>query len=328
MNTHKPATNNKRRATQTPLPQSASQKKLSAPEVDPIFIPTWAVEMQEEIAALKNDLFLLQDLQTENAALKSQLAKAIDEIASLKQHISSNIPSPSSPSSQPPQQEQQQKQVQFAETNESSQWQTVTHKKQKKKSQKQQKTQISKQKKLQQQKEAQQPPSESQLEWAYRGFREPEGPTGYEFIHLKTPTRSSQRTIRRRLALFGLSNKRILSVHYPTKGIVAILVHQSYAVEVKSLLQKAGIQPVAFDPTHPSVLCDPQFSNMTDAEKKETATNIYSSRISRIAINFNNTNRTHLATAIINYFHRLPIGHPFRIHDAFHDHFHNPDNYE
>ncbi|CEP13926.1 hypothetical protein [Parasitella parasitica] len=163
------------------------------------------------------------------------------------------------------------------------------------------------------------------LEWAYRGFKEPEGPTGYEFIHLKTATRTKQRAVRRRLECLGISNKRILNVHFPTKGIVAILVHQSYALKIVPLLQKAKIQPVDFDPTHPSVICDPQYDNLTFDKRKEKATILYSSRILRICTGMKHE---HLGTAIMNHFHGLPSTSSFKVMDVFHGYYHNPNDYD
>ncbi|CEP08470.1 hypothetical protein, partial, partial [Parasitella parasitica] len=125
---------------------------------------------------------------------------------------------------------------------------------------------------------------------------------------------TTQRTVRKRLECLGISNKRILNVHFPTKGIVAFLVHKTYAVDVKSLLQNAKIQPVAFDPTHPSVICDPQFNDLSNAEKQNQAKIIYGNRITRFC---SSMQPQHLGAAIINFFNSLPADDVYHLHDAF-----------
>ncbi|CEP13560.1 hypothetical protein, partial, partial [Parasitella parasitica] len=145
----------KRKATRTPLATTATQKKtqLATPTADPsadndssALLPEWAVQMQKEMIAWKQDLAILPKLRAENAELKARLQAARDEIKSLtKNTISSVNPhqpqpqqpqqqqepqqpqsqQPEQPQQQPPQTQQQQRHVHFgAATPAANQWQT------------------------------------------------------------------------------------------------------------------------------------------------------------------------------------------------------------
>ncbi|CEP08877.1 hypothetical protein, partial, partial [Parasitella parasitica] len=217
--------------------------------------------MQVEFLEIKKELGLLKQLQEENADLKSQLAAAILENEQLKTtHANTaSVATQQQPTSPPsssvmnsqwatvvrsniPQQQHQRGQ----QTQQKSQNQNTQKNKQNQKSQKNTKNTN----------KTPSPPSAKMLDWAYRGFTEATGPTGYQFIHCRNPTRTNQRTVRKRLAIIGISNRRVLAVQFPTKGVISLLVHNAYAEEIKASLARGKVTPMTFDPHHESVICD------------------------------------------------------------------------
>jgi hypothetical protein len=140
------------------------------------------------------------------------------------------------------------------------------------------------------------------LNWAYRGFTENTGPSGYQFIHFRNPARTNQRTVRKRLAIIGVSNRRVLAVQFPTKGVTSLLVHNAYADEIKASLAKGKVTPMNFDPHHESVICDPKHASLSVQQKQTMATNIYYSRMHRLCLAIQ---PAHVGSSIIRYFNKV-----------------------
>lgn len=156
-------------------------------------------------------------------------------------------------------------------------------------------------------------PTDGMINWATRDFSPVTGPQGYTFLYLATPKRLAPSAIRRKLTILGINTRRIIDIHLPTKGVIGILIHQSYVDEFTATLTRHNITTLTFDPTAASVIADPKFENITEFEKKKKATAIHQERIGRICANLRNR---HLGTAIINHFHRATDHH--HINDTIH----------
>jgi hypothetical protein len=143
-------------------------------------------------------------------------------------------------------------------------------------------------------------PTEGMLDWAVRSLQASSGPQGYEFIYLATPKRTPASQTRKILTIFGINTKRIIDIHAPTRGVIGLLIHQSFKDELTAALEKKKINPITFDPHAATVIVDPRYSDYTADEKSEKATEIHHQRIGRICHNLKNK---HLGNAIINFFH-------------------------
>lgn len=72
---------------------------------------------------------------------------------------------------------------------------------------------------------------------------------------------------RQKLQRIGIYNGRILDIHYPARGVMALLIHHSYEVELEAILTKFQISPVAdFNPTAAVHVNDPALGHLTVAE--------------------------------------------------------------
>ncbi|GAN11722.1 hypothetical protein MAM1_0859d11305 [Mucor ambiguus] len=256
--------------------------------------------LQNKFLDIKKEITLLKQLQEENADLKSQLAAALLEIEQLKiQHKTLTITNTSVATHQQPA---------SSSSIMDSQWASVVRSNIPQQIQQQQVNQKT-QKNKQNQKNTKNknttnqtyPPSAKMLEWAYLGFTEASGPTGYQFIHFKSSTRTNQRTVRKRLAIIGISNRRVLAVQFPTKGVISLLVHNAYAEEIKASLARGKVTPMAFDPHHESVICDPAHANLSIPQKKQMATDIYYNRMLKLC---STIKPAHVGSSIIRYFHQ------------------------
>lgn len=289
-------TNNKRRASQQPyITKVPNTKKLSAPpaelpNMETNILAQTVQKLQAEFLEMRQEIDIIKQLQQENADLKSRLEAALLEIEQLKQKNNKNTDQNNNNNT----------------TTMDSQWADVT-KQNLPPQQPQQKNKNQQQKKFQNQKKQQKnsTPTEGMLDWAYRGFTESTGPSGYQFIHFKISGRTTQRTVRKRLAVLGISNRRILAVQFPTKGVVALLVHNAYAEDIKALFAQKKIKPHDFDPLHEDVICDPQHIDKSTAEKKEMAATIYNARMVRLC---SAIKPQHIGSAIIRYFNQHVTG--------------------
>ncbi|CEP12814.1 hypothetical protein, partial, partial [Parasitella parasitica] len=154
-------------------------------------------QMQNEFLEIKKEITLIKHLQEENADLKSQLAAALLEIEQLKiqQKNFTNITSTSVATQQQPTSSSSAMDSKWAnvvrsnipQQNQQQQQQTQQHQKTQKNKQNQKN-----QKNKKNTNQTSSPPSAKMLDWAYRGFTEATGPTGYQFIHYRNPTRTNQ----------------------------------------------------------------------------------------------------------------------------------------
>ncbi|CEP20028.1 hypothetical protein [Parasitella parasitica] len=235
-------------------------------------------QMQNEFLEIKKEITLIKHLQEGNADLKSQLAAALLEIEQLKiqQKKITTITSTSVPTQQQPA---------SSSSAMDSKWANVVR------------SNIPQQQNQQQQKKHQNNQKTQKNNRAYRGFTEATGPTGYQFIHF----RNSTRTVRKRLVIIGISNRRVLAVQFPTKGVISLLVHNAYAEEIKASLARGRASPIAYDPHHESVICDPKHANLSAPQKQQMAADIYYNRMFKLC---STMKPAHVGSSIIRYFHQ------------------------
>lgn len=110
--------------------------------------------------------------------------------------------------------------------------------------------------------------SSRQLQVVARTFTPVSGTHGYQYIYLPSRFRESISSARGKLAKLRLENSRILHLYYPTRRVVAILVHNDYVKYALTALSKAGIKPLEdFDPRDPANLHDSKYANLTNVER-------------------------------------------------------------
>jgi hypothetical protein len=139
------------------------------------------------------------------------------------------------------------------------------------------------------------------VEWALRHFQEPVGPSGYTFLYLNTPRRTTPGELRKTFTILGVNTKRIIDIHAPTRGVLGILIHNSYEQELTTLLTTHKLKPLNFNPTAASVIVDPRYDDHSTAARTQKATTIQQHRIGRICHRLRNQ---HLGNAIITHFNQ------------------------
>jgi hypothetical protein len=85
--------------------------------------------------------------------------------------------------------------------------------------------------------------------------------------------------MRTNLTDLGLENSRLVNVHFPDSNVVAVLVHNDYASEALSILQKKKVSPEPnFDPLSHTILRDPKFKNLDEASRSAKILEIHYTR--------------------------------------------------
>ncbi|KAI9358445.1 hypothetical protein BD770DRAFT_410256 [Pilaira anomala] len=118
-----------------------------------------------------------------------------------------------------------------------------------------------------------------------------------------TTTTSSQKKNRKsqrsNLHSLGVNNSRVLDIHYPSRTVVALLVHNDYREEIIMILKKHGVSNLPdYTPTHHTTISDPQFKNLSVTEKSSLAIEKNNHRLVR-ALPFI---RDHIAKAVARFF--------------------------
>ncbi|KAG2215751.1 hypothetical protein INT45_005208 [Circinella minor] len=94
-----------------------------------------------------------------------------------------------------------------------------------------------------------------------------------------------------------IDNSRILDVHFPDRGVVGVLIHNDYELELTAQLNRRGVQlHNSFDPCHPDIVRDPEFKDKSTEERTIQAKIIFNNTCNR-AINFIKTPHIKLAIA-------------------------------
>jgi hypothetical protein len=107
--------------------------------------------------------------------------------------------------------------------------------------------------------------------------------------------------LRSKLRDLRINHSRILDIHYPDRHIVALLVHNDYADELRDHFIKCRVTPSdEFDPCDPKVVRDPAHASKTEEERTEIAHRLHCDRMSR-AIQFI---RPPVRFAVARFFHK------------------------
>ena len=144
-------------------------------------------------------------------------------------------------------------------------------------------------------------PTAAMIAWAGHSFQpiDPSTPLGYNFVYLSSPYRMPHSEVRKRLRILGVAQARVLDIYFPTKGVVGLLIHNSFKNDLESALAKGGIKLVDFDPLSPMVIMDPKLDTLTKMEKQQQAADIHQRHIFRTCLQIPHA---YLGNAIIRYF--------------------------
>ncbi|CAO3623428.1 unnamed protein product [Cunninghamella echinulata] len=104
-------------------------------------------------------------------------------------------------------------------------------------------------------------PTEGMIDWAVRDFQESEGSSVFAFIHLKSKSKTNQRTVR--------------------KGLAIIAYHQ-YTIDI---LAKGKVHPITFNPIDSFIMYDLKYKDTSESNKIELAITTYQNRTLCIAKN-------------------------------------------
>ena len=143
--------------------------------------------------------------------------------------------------------------------------------------------------------------TKKKVERALRAFTAPTTTTqtGFSNVYYPAQARISRKLQRKNLKELGVVNSRLLDIHYPSRNVVALLVHNDYREELIGTLKSQKLQHLAdYSPTHHTSLTDPQFSDLSDTEKSRIASEKHTQRIVR-ALPFI---RDHISKAVARYF--------------------------
>ncbi|KAG2192541.1 hypothetical protein INT47_011654 [Mucor saturninus] len=100
------------------------------------------------------------------------------------------------------------------------------------------------------------------------------------YLYLPNKYRVRIKEFRRKLQTMGIDNGRILDIHYPARGVVALLIHHSYQVELDSIFTKSDITPVKqFDPTAATHVNDPSLRHLTADKRASKAVEFHQTRL-------------------------------------------------
>lgn len=108
----------------------------------------------------------------------------------------------------------------------------------------------------------------------------------YQYVYLNLKYRDKASAVRTKLRALGIDNGRILDLHYPTRGVVSILIHTDYFPTLTSILEEHELNPLSdFNPLDTSTLKDPALASLSEEEKQAKLLELHQSRLCR-ALNF------------------------------------------
>ncbi|KAG1154621.1 hypothetical protein G6F37_009285 [Rhizopus arrhizus] len=109
-------------------------------------------------------------------------------------------------------------------------------------------------------------------EAAARFLQPPSDNQGFQYIYVPTKARVPIGQVRSRLRKLDINNNRILGIHYPDRNILALLVHNDYATELRQQLQRFKVTiKDDFDPCTSQNLRDPKYANLPVEERTNRA---------------------------------------------------------
>ena len=88
--------------------------------------------------------------------------------------------------------------------------------------------------------------------------------------------------LRSRLRKLDINNSRILDIHYPDRNVVALLVHNDYASELKEQLSKFKINFLdQFNPLDGKIIRDPKYASYNSKQKDTLAASLHCARMKK-----------------------------------------------
>ncbi|GAA5817902.1 hypothetical protein MFLAVUS_011481 [Mucor flavus] len=118
---------------------------------------------------------------------------------------------------------------------------------------------------------------------AKRIFAQPTENKGYQFVYLPQSSRTPMNEIRRALSAHDINNARVMDIHFPARNVCGLLVHNDFAPELVSKLNKLGTETLPlFNPNSPDIISDPIHNGKTPEEKADLATKLQKNRAIRI----------------------------------------------
>ncbi|KAF7720560.1 hypothetical protein EC973_007492 [Apophysomyces ossiformis] len=119
-----------------------------------------------------------------------------------------------------------------------------------------------------------------------RAFVLPSATQGFQYLYFPARAQIPTGQMRRRFRQLGIENSRILDIHYLDQQVIAILVHNDFAPELKTVLSKFGVNLYTdYDPLDPKHLKDPKYTNLTNTEREQRAYEHHHERM-LVALNF------------------------------------------
>jgi hypothetical protein len=124
---------------------------------------------------------------------------------------------------------------------------------------------------------------------------------GYQYVYLPCRFREAYSSLRAKLNKLKINSARVLDVHYPDNHVVALLVHNSYAVDLLDRFGKAGVKPLEpFDPLDTARLRDPSFASLSEEERKTKCVELHQQRLLRALKHI----RLPVRLAVARFFHQ------------------------
>ncbi|KAI7872345.1 hypothetical protein BDF14DRAFT_1877565 [Spinellus fusiger] len=118
-----------------------------------------------------------------------------------------------------------------------------------------------------------------------RALQEPTGPSVYDFVYLPCRRYLKYGQIRKMLGSLKIQQSRIIDIHFPARGTIALLVHGSFKQELKEKLEKSKIKlQASFDPVAATVIADPKLQQESDSTKAVMAQKLFEQRMSNTCL--------------------------------------------
>lgn len=115
-----------------------------------------------------------------------------------------------------------------------------------------------------------------------RMLQYPSSNQGYEHVYIPTKVRLPVGKLRTLLRRLGISNGRIIDIHYPVRNVAGILVRKEFVEEFKETLIKRGGQVIDdFDPSKGTTIQDPKYADYNEDQRDQIASYIHQTRLEK-----------------------------------------------
>ncbi|KAI8641807.1 hypothetical protein BD408DRAFT_345276 [Parasitella parasitica] len=123
---------------------------------------------------------------------------------------------------------------------------------------------------------------QQRYETSARMLQYPSSNQGYEHVYIPTKVRLPVGKLRTLLRRLGISNGRIIDIHYPVRNIAGILVHKDFVDDFKNTLIKRGGRVIEdFDPRSGTTIQDPKYADYTENQRDQIASYVHQSRLEK-----------------------------------------------